>query len=222
MNDGDFQYLPASAMKASAVGSAYYFSGVPCKNKHISKRKTVNRTCYECERIGKAKNIPSKQAKEKRKIWEASPRGKTAIKNARVRWQANKWKQYDAKKRADDPQYLIRKAIRSRMGSARRQRQISGSALQELGCSIDDFISYIESRPTWNPEWSWSELGRLFHLDHIRPLGSFDLADRTQFLTAVHYTNMQPLSTDEHKRKTIEDLRLIRSRKIMGLHGTST
>ncbi len=39
---------------------------------------------------------------------------------------------------------------------------------------------------------SWDNYGE-WHLDHIRPLSSFDIADRAQFLIAAHYTNYQPL-----------------------------
>jgi hypothetical protein len=41
---------------------------------------------------------------------------------------------------------------------------------------------------TWD---NWSLDG--WHIDHIKPLNKFDLSDRSQFLEAVHYTNLQPL-----------------------------
>jgi len=46
----------------------------------------------------------------------------------------------------------------------------------------------FKSGMTWE---NWSRTG--WHLDHIKPLSSFDLSDRAQFLEACHYTNYQPL-----------------------------
>ena len=40
-----------------------------------------------------------------------------------------------------------------------------------------------------------------WHIDHIKPLASFDLADRKQLLESVHYTNLQPLWAADNLRK---------------------
>jgi hypothetical protein len=49
---------------------------------------------------------------------------------------------------------------------------------------------------TWE---NWTTNG--WHIDHIRPLASFDLTDRQQFLVACHYTNLQPLWATENRKK---------------------
>lgn len=46
---------------------------------------------------------------------------------------------------------------------------------------------------TWE---NWNVNG--WHIDHIIPLVTFDLTDRKQFLEACHYTNLQPMWSEEN------------------------
>lgn len=80
--------------------------------------------------------------------------------------------------------------LRSRIKKAVKRDQRAGSAVRDLGCSIDAFKSYLEA--LFSSRMSWDNYGE-WHLDHIRPLAAFDLTDRAQFLVACHYTNYQPL-----------------------------
>lgn len=59
-----------------------------------------------------------------------------------------------------------------------------------LGCSPAELISHLEGQ--FQPGMSWENRGE-WHIDHIRPLASFDLSDPEQRLEACHYTNLQPL-----------------------------
>ena len=49
---------------------------------------------------------------------------------------------------------------------------------------------------------TWDNHGTYWELDHIVPFSSFDLTDAIQFKQAVHYTNLQPLTKKDHKKKT--------------------
>lgn len=66
------------------------------------------------------------------------------------------------------------------------------SAIQLIGCSLDYFKEYIESKFTEG--MSWNNYGiKGWHIDHIKPCASFDLTDLEQQKICFHYTNMQPL-----------------------------
>lgn len=73
-----------------------------------------------------------------------------------------------------------------------------GSAVSDLGCSVDELKIYLENLFYFDNKtgeiMTWDNYGYYgWHIDHIIPLSSFDLTNREQFLKACHYTNLQPL-----------------------------
>lgn len=90
----------------------------------------------------------------------------------------------------NDINLKLRKILRVRLNKALRGCYKTGSAVRDLGCSIEELKQHLENR-FW-PGMSWDNYGE-WHIDHIVPLSSFDLEDRNQFLEACHYTNLQPL-----------------------------
>lgn len=94
----------------------------------------------------------------------------------------------------------IRNRLRHRISTAIRKGYKSGSAVNDLGCSVEEFRSYIEER--FQEGMSWDNWGKTtWHLDHIKPLSHFDLRNREEFVEAVHYTNIQPLWARDNLRK---------------------
>lgn len=86
----------------------------------------------------------------------------------------------------------LRKNLRSRLYRAIKHGYKAGSAVKDLGCSVDEFKVHIESQFKPGMHWeNWALNG--WHMDHIKPLADFDLSDRKQLLEAVHYTNIRPL-----------------------------
>jgi hypothetical protein len=61
-----------------------------------------------------------------------------------------------------------------------------------LGCTVSELMRHIESR--FMPGMTWENYAaRGWHIDHIVPCSSFNLADATQAARCFHYTNLQPL-----------------------------
>jgi hypothetical protein len=108
---------------------------------------------------------------------------------------------YEQRKTKDDIQFKIGKNLRRRLRDVLKIKTKSGSAVKDLGCTVDEFKSYLESK--FQPGMTWNNYGYYgWHIDHIKPLSSFDLSDRKQFLEACHYTNLQPLWASENLIKS--------------------
>ena len=89
-------------------------------------------------------------------------------------------------------QYKLTTLIRSRLRFAIKNKSKQGSAIKNLGCSVDELKTYLENKFQEGMTWdNWSSDG--WHLDHIKPLCHFNLEDPKQLAEACHYTNLQPL-----------------------------
>jgi hypothetical protein len=107
-------------------------------------------------------------------------------------WQANALK--------SNVQYRVMQTCRDRMNKALCRKTKTSSTIELLGCSADEFRAHLESQ--WKPGMSWqNHTIDGWHVDHIRPLSSFDLTDPEQQKAAFHYTNCQPLWAAENFAK---------------------
>lgn len=120
----------------------------------------------------------------------------------------------DKQRKARDPQYKLIVSMRVRLNKAIKNNQKAGSAIKDLGCSVEHFKKYIESmfynHITFDIPMIWENYGKGYgkwNLDHIRPLHVFDLTNREELLKACHYTNLQPLWTEDHIVKTTSDIK---------------
>lgn len=104
----------------------------------------------------------------------------------------NKINSYVKNRKKTDIQYKLSIILRCRLNKALKRNKKTGSAVKDLGCTIDELKTHLESKFQSGMTWdNWSREG--WHIDHIKPLASFDLTDKEQLLIACHYTNLQPL-----------------------------
>lgn len=135
-----------------------------------------------------------------RLLAEAKLYAEEHIEERKARREANKGKiaAYMRNRRRTDPQFRLADNLRRRINKALNGGKKPGSAVRDLGCSIYELKEHLENQfqtgMTWNNHGAW-------HVDHVRPLASFDLTDREQFLTACHYSNLQPLWAEDNLRK---------------------
>jgi len=99
-----------------------------------------------------------------------------------------------------DMQFKLTKRLRNRLYLALKNNQKTGSAVQDLGCSIAEFKVYIESLWQEGMTWdNWAKDG--WHIDHIKPINQFDLTNPEELRKACHYSNLQPLWAEDNLRK---------------------
>ena len=89
--------------------------------------------------------------------------------------------------------------INLQRGSLKRCLKLSNlektkPSIEYLGCSAEYFIEYFKKKmDLFNQfseiEMTWDNI----HIDHIKPVSSFNLDDEDEFLNCCNYTNLQPL-----------------------------
>lgn len=153
--------------------------------------------CKQCNKI----YHKTPEVKLRFEEYRATPESKARVKayNAKSETRAAK-DAYEKEKLAKDPEFKLKKALRARLKKAIKGNYKTGSAVRDAGASMDFVRNYIESK--FYGEMTWENWGPYWQLDHIKSLATFDLMDREQFLKAVHYTNLQPLTVEDHRKKT--------------------
>jgi len=108
--------------------------------------------------------------------------------------------------------FRIKCNLRGRIYTALKKQKKVGSAVKDLGCTVEQLKQHLEI--LWLPGMSWNNYGRFgWCIDHIVPLALFDLTDPIQFKKACHYTNLQPLWNGDHFKKTQHDIVAINNKK---------
>lgn len=107
-------------------------------------------------------------------------------------------KNYNKQRRIINTNYRLAGNLRNRLRIAIYNQQKNGSAIKDLGCSVEEFKKHLESK--FQDGMTWENWGA-WHIDHIKPLSSFNLSNREEFLKACNYNNMQPLWAKDNLAK---------------------
>jgi len=100
----------------------------------------------------------------------------------------------------NDINYRLASSLRSRLYAAVKNNQKKGSAVGDLGCSVEELKIHLESK--FAKGMSWGNYGKNgWHIDHIQPLIFFNLSNREELLKACHRSNLQPLWASDNIRK---------------------
>ncbi|UJW87955.1 hypothetical protein [Devosia sp. SL43] len=109
------------------------------------------------------------------------------------------------RKKAGDLDFRMMASIRARIRNALKGSSKSVRTAELLGASLDVVRSHIEKQFTDGMTWeNWGRGWggrREWHMDHVKPLVSFDVSDPKQLAEACHYTNLQPLWAFDNLKK---------------------
>lgn len=154
--------------------------------RQTEKSKASRRAYHRSEGYRAADKERSRTAKRKEKSLEY---GRSDRNKDRLR-----------EKYATDVIFRLTAAIRVSLRRALKGAFKPETAIKLLGCSVEDFRDYIEGQ--FRDGMTWENQGVHWHLDHIKPLSTFDnLSDIEQLGVAQHYTNIQPLLSHENLSK---------------------
>lgn len=183
----------------------------PDKVQAMADRKVAkDRDRYKSDPEFREKRRAESRDRQKRKR-DSDPEFVRMQREATKKWikENPDWaRDYGKKKRdrlKDCPQAKIMASIRRRVNQALQGRTKSKATPELIGATIDVARAHIEAQfrdgMTWD-NWGRGWHGaREWHLDHVRPLASFDLTDPEQLQEACHYTNLQPLWAKENLSK---------------------
>jgi hypothetical protein len=210
-----------SREEARSAGLRRFFTGISCRNGHISERQTGNGACVACglarnkkhyqnnrDQRGSARTIKWRtENPDKYRAYRDSEECRRAARRATQRWQQKNRDAINAYRRAkteSDVGFRLRINLAGRIGQAVRYvwGHKSARTLDLIGCSIEELRAHLES--LFSPGMSWENYGYgddKWHIDHIRPCALFDLTDADQQRKCFHFTNLQPLWQPENFKK---------------------
>ena len=120
----------------------------------------------------------------------------------RRNWEKNnrdKVQEYKKRTLEKHPSLKIANNVRTRMYQTLKDINKHEPTLKLLGCSIKDYKLYLESK--FDENMSWDNYGTYWEIDHIKELYKFDLTQYNQQMEAFNFTNTQPLTIPENRKK---------------------
>ena len=102
-------------------------------------------------------------------------------------------KEYISNKRKSDSLFKLKESISGLIRSSIKHRGYYKKSRTEeiLGCTIEEFKSYLES--LFVDSMCWENYGKVWNIDHIYPLSKVDWDNPDMVKMVCHYTNLQPL-----------------------------
>lgn len=174
-------------------------------NNARNKKKTVARAALRPAKTPKIKPVKIKKEKQVLSPTEARNRRREAKRRYKA---ANPEKASAERKRhynkvKDQPRNRIAKNLRKRLKEFVGTGTSLGSFSAMVGCSKSELVKHLEGQ--FQLGMTWDNYGfDGWHIDHIRPMASFDIEDKVTHKLVNHWKNLQPMWKDENHAKGSE------------------
>ena len=99
----------------------------------------------------------------------------------------------------NNPLYRLIRNNRSRIRSSLKANSKATNSINLLGCNKEFFYKWIQFQLPYSIDDS--EFRELFHIDHCRPLATFDLSNPENQYDAYVWSNCQPLLKSKNLTK---------------------
>ncbi len=112
------------------------------------------------------------------------------------------YREWERERYATNLPFRIKKLVAARIHEALKTYQIlkNDRTIEYLGCSIGDYCNYLELK--FDDKMNWDNQGNYWHIDHIKPIASFDLNNEEELYKCFHYSNTQPMEALENRLKS--------------------
>lgn len=114
---------------------------------------------------------------------------------------SEKYSEYFKKIYKQNTLHRISVNLRTRLNNSLKTTKTrkNNKTMDYVGCSKEFLINYLKYKFVKGMTW---ENKNLWHIDHIRPLSSFDLTEESQLFEAMNYKNLQPLWAKDNIKKS--------------------
>jgi hypothetical protein len=107
-------------------------------------------------------------------------------------------RKYKAERRLVDKGFVLYENLRKRIWASIKKKK--NSSLELLGCNINLYLEWIKF--TMSDDMSWENYGKIWNIDHIIPISSFDLENENEIKLAFNWKNTWAMySTENFKKK---------------------
>ena len=204
MND-PLKYCPRCGINKRLNNSTYCRE---CRNEYAREHRAKNKDKYLKQwREDYNKNKENPEFKKKLKGYAQKSWLKTKADPAKHEKRKKKSREYASKRRKAQPWVRAKRSARKRIYKYKQKNKIPKYERDiSFGCDIQFFKTYIEG--LWEKGMNWgnysqsSNQDKYWELDHIKPVSSFDISDVNEAEKCNHYTNLQPMWSEDHKKKT--------------------